>query len=242
MFGYRVPSPDEALLIAGGRGEEGRNAISRGHGTRRLRAPVRPSGDVPDARDARGGGGGAVRHQAGDRAVGQGGDRVQGRQRSRVDRQRRAAVPLRPGSDVGPRRSHLRRSSALDRRFDDGRGDRHRAPEARHRGAGWLQGRDGQDGTDRRLAADPVDRRPGRRLHRGDGRTPQCRDPAPGEDRPGPGRPGGGDGDAGVGAQAVRVRTRDGDRASPVQGRHRQGPGRGPVRSVHCRRPRPSAR
>ena len=100
-----------------------------------------------------------MRDQAGHRAERARGDRVQGRQRPGVHRQRRAAVPVRPGPDVGADRADLRRPPALDHRLDDRRGDRHRAAEAGHRGAGRLEGRDGQDRPDRGLAADPVDRR-----------------------------------------------------------------------------------
>ena len=198
MFGFRVPAPDEAMLISGGTGGRGRHAVQGRDRSRRVRRAVRPPGQLPDAGDARGRGRRAVRDQAGHRAPGHGGDRVQGRQRPESIVNAGAAVPVRSGPDVRADRADLRRSPALDRRLDDRRGDRHRAPEAGHRGARRLQGGDGQDGTDRRLAADPVDRRHGRGLHRRDGRAPQRRDPAPGQDRPGAGQPGGGRGRAGV--------------------------------------------
>ena len=168
-----------------------------------------------------------VRDQAGHLAERAGRHRVQGRQRRGIHRQRRTAVPVRPGPDVAADRADLRRPPALDHRLDDGRGDRHRAAEAGHRGPGRIQGRDGQDRADRGLAADPVDRRHGRRLHRRDGRAEQRRHPAAGQDRAGAGRPGGGGGAAGVGAQAGRVRQGDLRRAGPVQGRGGTGAGGG---------------
>ena len=53
-----------------------------------------------------------------------------------------------------------------------------------------LKAGDGQDRPDRGLAADPVHRRRRQRLHRGDVRAAQGRDPAAGADRAGPGDPG----------------------------------------------------
>ena len=48
MLGYRVPAPDEAMLISGGR--SGRNGapfrVVTGHGA--FIAPVLPEGPVPD--------------------------------------------------------------------------------------------------------------------------------------------------------------------------------------------------
>ena len=70
----------------------------------------------------------------------------------------------------------------------------------------------------------------------------QRRDPASGQDRPGPGQPGGGRGRAGVPAQAGRVPAPDGDRPGAVQGRGRQGPGRGGARPARSPRPARSAR
>jgi cytochrome P450 len=76
-----------------------------------------------------------------------------------------------------------------------------------------------QDGPDRGLAADPEHRRPGCRLHPGDGRPAQCGHPARGADRAGAGEPGRRGGAAGVPAQPGRVRAADLDRAGAVQGR-----------------------
>jgi uncharacterized membrane protein YqiK len=70
----------------------------------------------------------------------------------------------------------------------------------------------------RGLAADPVDRRQQHRLYPGNGSATQCRDPAAGADRAGPGEPGRGRGAAGVAAQAGRVRPADVGRPGPVQG------------------------
>ena len=64
-------------------------------------------------------------------------------------------------------------------------------------------------------------------LHRCDGDAAHRGDPAPGEDRPGAGQPGRRRGRAGLAAQAGRVRPPDRDRAGAVQGRGRQGPGGG---------------
>ena len=80
MFGYRVPAPDEAMLMpAEGRPE--RRAIPGRHRPRRVRPPVRPQGPLPDAGDVRGGGRRDLRHQAGHFAERPFGNRVQGRQR-----------------------------------------------------------------------------------------------------------------------------------------------------------------
>ena len=189
MFGYQVPAPDEAMLISGGRLAKRRSVPGRDR-PRHIRRPVLPQGPVPDPVHVRVRGLRDLRHQAGHLARRPGGHRVQGGQRHRKHRQRRPAVPVRPGPDVHPDRPDLRRPPALDHRLDDGRGDRHRAAEARHRGAGRLEGGDGQDRPDRGLAADPVDRRHEQRLHRRHGGAAQRRDPAPGPDRPGPGEPG----------------------------------------------------
>ena len=181
-----------------------------------------------------------MRHQAGDLAPGPRRDRIQGRQRPREHRQRGPAVPVRSGPDVGAHRADLRRSPALDRRLDDRRGDRHRAPEARHRGARRLQGGDGQDGADRRLAPDPVDRRHGRWLHRRDGGAAQRGDPAPGQDRPGPGQPGRRRGRAGLAAQAGRVRPPDRGRARRSTRPRSTRPRRRRPRPARSPRPTPS--
>ena len=190
MLGYRVPAPDEAMLISGGR--FGRNGapfkVVTGHGA--FVPPFFRKTKLPDAVHVRGRGHRDLRDQAGHLAERPRGHRVQGRQRRGEHRQRRPAVPVRPGPDVDADRPDLRRAPALDHRLDDRRGDRHRAAEAGHRGAGRLQGGDGQDRPDRGLAADPVDRRHEQRLHRRDGRAAQRRDPAAGADRAGAGEPG----------------------------------------------------
>ena len=95
--------------------------------------------------------------------------------------------------------------------------------------------------ADRRLAADPVDRRPGHGIHRRDGDAAQRRDPAPGEDRAGAGQPGCGRSRAAVPAQAGRVRAPDRDRSGAVQGRGRQGSGGG-GQAGPLAQARPSAR
>src|SRR6185437_14695161 len=114
--------------------------VRRPHRRRGVRHADPAQGRVPDPRHVRSRGVRALRHQAGHRAERDGGDRGQGRQRPGVDRERGAALPLRPGPDVGADRPHLRRPPALDHRVDDGRGDHHRAAEAGHPGAGGLQG------------------------------------------------------------------------------------------------------
>lgn len=166
------------------------SAVPRRHRAREVRAPRVPQDPLPVARDERGGSRREVCDQAGHRPDRARRDRLQGRQRPRVDRQRRSALPLRPGPDVGPHRAHLRRSSALDHRLDDGRGDRDRAAEARHGGPRHVEGRDGEDRPARRLAADPVHRRRPDRIHRGDVAPAQGRHPAPGADRAGAGHAG----------------------------------------------------
>src|SRR5580704_3526261 len=209
------------------RGRPAGRAVPGGDRPRRLRHARVPQGQVPYPVHAGGRGRRDLRDQAGHLAERALGDRVQGRQRQRIHRQRRAAFPVRPGPDVGADRADLRRASALDHRLDDRRGDRHRAAEAGQRGAGWIEGRDGQDRADRGLAADPVDRRHGRRVHRRHGRAEQRRHPAPGQDRAGGGGPGVGGGAAGVGAQAGRVRQGNLRRAGAVQGRGGKGTGGG---------------
>ncbi len=190
MFGYRVPAPDDAMMISGGRRRRDSRAVPGGRRPRHLRPPAVPQGALPDPGHAGGRGRRDLRHQAGHLGERPGRDRVQGWQRRREHRQRRPAVPVRPGPDVHAHRPYLRRPPALDHRLDDGGGDRHRTAEARDRGPRRLQGGDGQDRPDRGLAADPVDRRHELRLHRRDGRPAPRRDPAAGQDRPGAGQPG----------------------------------------------------
>ena len=185
MFGYHVPAPDEAMLISGGKSRRGRPVPGR-HRARRLRLAVLPQG--PRSSPCR-----CSRPRSPSPASPSRASRCTCRRSSpprsatttRVDRQRRAALPVRPEPDGGAHRPHLRRPPALDHRLDDGRGDHHRAAEARHRGARRVQGGDGEDRADRRRPADPVDRRHEARLHRRDGRAAQRRDPAAGPDRPG---------------------------------------------------------
>ena len=197
MFGYRVPAPDQAMLISGGRRGLGGAPfrVVTGHGkfvlpifrkTRFLTLAMCES-EVTETCVTRQGIALTVARR----------DRFQGRQRHGEHRQRRPAVPLRPGPDVGADGPDLRRPSAGHHRLDDGRGDRHRAAEARHRGPGDVEDRDGEDRSDRRLVADPVDRRRRHRLYRGDVRPAQGRHPAAGPDRPGQGHPGLGRGGAG---------------------------------------------
>ena len=242
MFGYRVPAPDQAMLISGGRRGQGGAPfrVVTGHGkfvlpvfrkTRFLTLSMQEA-EVAET---------CVTKQGIALTVTRG-HRLQGRQRHREHRQRRPAVPVRPEPDVDADRPHLRRPPALHHRLDDGRGDRHRAPEAGRGGAGHLQVRDGQDRPDRRLPADQVDRRHEDRLHRRHGRPAQGRHPAPGPDRPGPGHPGLGRGPAGGRAQQGRVRPADRDRAGastrPRSTRRR--PWR--PRPARCPRPGPSRR
>ena len=227
MFGYRVPRPDEAMLVSGGK--FGRNGapfkVVTGHGSfvppfvRKVNFLTlsMTEAEVSETCVTRQGISLNVRAVIAFK-VGQ---------RRGEHRQRRPAVPVRPGSDVDADRADLRRAPALDHRLDDRRGDRHRAAEARHRGAGRLQDGDGQDRPDRRLAADPVDRRQQHRLHRRDGGPAQRGHPAPGADRAGPGQPGGGRGAAAVAAGPGGVRPADRRRPGPVQGRGGQGAVRG---------------
>ena len=242
MFGYRVPAPDEAMLISGRRvGQDGTPfRVVTGHGAFAMPLFRQVSFLTLSMREA----------EVAEQCVTKQG----------IALQARAVIAFKVGNDPesivnAAQRflsdqdqmsvlagTDLRRAPALDHRLDDRRGDRHRAPEARHRSARRLQGGDGQDGPDRRLAADPVDRRHGRGLHRRDGRAAQRRDPAPGEDRPGAGQPGGRRSRAGLAAQAGRVRAADRDRAGAVQGRGRQGAGRGRAVRAAGARPTPSAR
>ena len=133
------PRPGDADL--GRQAGTGGRAVPGGDRPRHVRAAGLPQGPLPDAGDVRGRGRRDLRHQAGHRAERPRGHRVQGRQRRREHRQRRPAVPVRPGPDVGADRPDLRRPPALDHRLDDGRGDRHRAAEAGHRGAGRARRR-----------------------------------------------------------------------------------------------------
>ena len=191
MFGYRVPAPDEAMLISGGR--VGSPAPRFGWSPATARSSCRSSArcafltlamceaEVQEACVTRQGIALNVRAVI---AFKVGND-------SESIVNAAPAIPVRPGPDVGADRPDLRRPSALDHRLDDRRGDHHRAAEAGHRGARRLQGGDGQDRPDRRLVADPVDRRQGPRLHRGDGRPAQRGHPAgrPRSRRPRPTRP-----------------------------------------------------
>ena len=145
-----------------------REPVPGGDRPRGVRSALRPQGPIPDACNVRGGGRRGLCHAAGHRAERPRGHRVQGRQRRGEHRQRRAAVPVRPGPDVGPHRAHLLWPPAVDHRIDDRRGDRHRTSEARRRGTRRLEGGDGDPRADRRLTADPVHRRQGSRIHQGD--------------------------------------------------------------------------
>ncbi len=243
MFGYRVPAPDEAMLISGGRrGLEGR-AVPSGDGARKVRAPcLRKTrfltlsmceAEVTETCVTRRGASRARPRR--DRVEEFGNDHesiINAGQRFLCCRSDRDAVQP----------QDLRRSSARHHRLDDRRGDRHRAAEARRRGPGHLEGRDGQDRPDRGLVADPVDRRRRRRLHRGHVRTAQGGHPAPGPDRAGPGHPGVRRGGTGGRAQPGRVRPADRGRQGGVLGRGgpRAGAGR-PGRS-RWRRRTPSRR
>ena len=80
MFGWHIPSPDEAMLISGakGRGDAAPFKIVKGHGA--FVFPLRSKVSFLTLVDAGGGGPRTVRDPAGDNAGREGGDRVQGRQ------------------------------------------------------------------------------------------------------------------------------------------------------------------
>ena len=150
MFGYRVPRPDEAMLISGGKtGRSGTPPfkVVTGHGAFVTPAFRHASFLTLSMREA----------EVAEQCVTKQGIALQVRaviafkvgNDPGEHRQRGAALPLRPGSDVGAGGSDLRRPPALDHRLDDGRGDRHRASEAGHRGARRLQGGDGEDRSHR---------------------------------------------------------------------------------------------
>ena len=64
MLGYKVPAPDEAMLISGGRAK-GNAPVPRRHRPRRLHPAVLPQSSIPDAGHVRGRGRRKVRHPAG---------------------------------------------------------------------------------------------------------------------------------------------------------------------------------
>ena len=143
MFGYRVPAPDEAMLISGGRYglKDAPFRVVTGHGAfvtpmfRKVRYLTLSMQEAEVAETCVTQQGISLNVRA-VIAFKVGND-------TEIDRQRRAAVPVRPGPDVGAHRPDLRRPPAVDHRLDDRRGDRHRAAEAGHRGARRLQGGDG---------------------------------------------------------------------------------------------------
>ena len=116
MLGYRVPSPDEAMLISGSRYglKEAPFRVVTGHGAivtpmfRKVRYLTLAMQEAEVSETCVTKQGISLRDQAGHLAERPRGDRVQGRQRPRVDRQRRPAVPVRPGPDVGADRADLR--------------------------------------------------------------------------------------------------------------------------------------
>ena len=227
MLGYRVPAPDEAMLISGGR--SGRNGapfrVVTGHGAfiapffRKVRYLTLAMNEAEVAEQC-------VTKQG-------------------ITLNVRSVIAFKVGNDeesiinAGQRfLSDQDQMSTLTGRIFAGHlrsiigsmtveeivTERQKLAS---RGARRLEGGDGQDRPDRGLAADPVHRRPELGLHRRDGRPAHRGDPAPGADRPGPGQPGRRPGGTGVAAQAGRVRPADRRGPGPVQGRNRQSAGRG---------------
>ncbi len=217
MLGYRVPAPDQAMLISGGRSRRSGAPfkVVVGHGVfvapffRKTRFLTLSMFEAEVSEQCVTVAGISLNVRA---VIA---FKVGNDDESIVNA---TSAPVRPGSGCPFHRPDLRRAPEVDHRLDDGRGDRHRAAEARHRGPRRFQDGDGQDRADRRLAPDPVDRRPEQRLHRRDGRSAQCGHPAPGPDRPGAGHPAGRRGAAGVGPQAGRVRAPDRRGPGSVQG------------------------
>ena len=145
MLGYRVPRPDEAMLISGG--SYGRNGtpfrVVTGHGAFVLPFIRKTSFLTLSMCEA----------EVAEQCVTKQG----------ISLNVRAVIAFKVGNDeesivnAGQRflsdqdqmsmltGTDLRRAPALDHRLDDGGGDRHRAAEARHRGPRRFQGGDGQD-------------------------------------------------------------------------------------------------
>src|SRR6202012_424043 len=118
-----VPEPDEAMLVSGGKGSgEGPFRVVTGHGAfviqffrkARFLSLSMAESEVSELCVTKQG----IALEM--RAV----IAFKGRQRSREHRQRGAAVSVGSVADVGTGRAHLLRTPALDRRLDDGRGDR----------------------------------------------------------------------------------------------------------------------
>ena len=241
VFGYRVPAPNEALLISG-RKQRGADAlpfkIVTGHGVfvapifskaSRLTLAMQEAEVLEDCYTKQGltlAVHAVIAFKVGDdhESIAAAARRFQGDQS--------------PDADAG--RPHLQRPPAQHHRQHDRRGDHPRAADAGRRDRRRQQDRDGPDRPGRRLAADQQHRRQGRRLHQGAGRAA----PGPGqpgrEGRPGGGRPAERDGPAGERALPGRVRPADRDRPGPVPGRDRPGPAdRRPGRPAR-RRPGPA--
>ena len=224
MLGYKVPAPDEAMLVSGGRIKS--NAPFRvvtGHGAFIL----------PVFRKARFLTLAMCEAEVAEKCVTQQG----------ITLNVRAVIAFKVGNDTESIISAAQRflsdqdqmavltgrifagHLAVDHRLDDRRADHPGTPEAGDRGPRRIQGGDGPDRADRRRPANPVHRRRRARLHQRDVGTAQRRHPAAGADRAGAGEPEGRRSRAGVAAPAGRVRPSDRHRQGQVQGRGRQGPG-----------------
>ena len=131
MLGYRVPAPDEAMLVSGG-GMSHNDAPFRvvtGHGAfmlpffRKVRYLTLAMNEAEVAEQCVTKQGIALERAASVIAFKVGNDEEKHHQRG-------PALPVRPGPDVHPHRPYLCRAPPLDHRLDDRRGDRDRTPEA----------------------------------------------------------------------------------------------------------------
>ena len=205
---WRVAEPNEALIISG-LGARGKTELTdslgfkiiTGKGTsvlpgfqtaRRLRLDSR-GGQPP----------GLLRHPAGHPGGGARRGDLQGRRRPPLHRQRRPPLPRPAGLDERRHPRAVHRSPALDHRQPDRRGPHPQPRAADQRDPRLGRRRDDQARPDRRLAADPGDRRRDR-LHHQPRQAARRQDRRLRPHRRGPARPGGHRGRAGRRARTRR--------------------------------------
>jgi len=242
MFGYRVPAPNEALLISG-RKQRGTDALTVQDcdASRRVRRADLLSRLDADPGDARGRGGRGLLHSAGADAGRPGGHRVQGGRRPRVDRGGGQAVRRATSPRWRRGRPHLQRHLRSIIREHDRRGDHPRASrpigdailDASKMeigpGSAWPSTRCRSAASTTR--APTTSRRWPRHTRRRSTRTPTWRRPPPTRRADGP---------AGERPVPGRVLPADRGRPGPVPGRDRPGRSSGPLRPVRWPRPRRS--
>ena len=176
MLGYKVPEPDEAMLISGGKGADGAPfRVVTGHGAfvlpffrkARFLSLSMAEAEVTEACVSRQGISLNVRAVIAFKVGNDTESIVNAGQRFLSDQSQMSVLVGRIFA------GHLR-SIVGSMTVEEIVTERQRLAEGSRR----LEGGDGQDRPDRRLVPDPVHRRHEARLHRGDGRTAQRGHPA----------------------------------------------------------------